>query len=133
MPSQEFLQKLRLPDLESVSQYFRGLSTSTLISMGAITAATTLYMATRPKALPAICDLKMQSIEIPVSLGVTLLECEQTFALFSILFKAKACSCPLTFVRWTSSLWSRFMWNILPPGTGISSYTITHHCCLRMN
>uniref|UniRef100_A0A3Q2XEW8 Long-chain-fatty-acid--CoA ligase n=1 Tax=Hippocampus comes TaxID=109280 RepID=A0A3Q2XEW8_HIPCM len=65
MPSQEFLQKLRLPDLDSLSQYFRGMSTSTLISMGAITAATTLYMATRPKTLPPICDLKMQSIEIP--------------------------------------------------------------------
>ncbi|XP_061643760.1 long-chain-fatty-acid--CoA ligase 1-like isoform X1 [Phyllopteryx taeniolatus] len=65
MLSQEFLQKLRLPDLDSVSQYCRGLSISTLISMGAITAATTLYMATRPKALPPICDLKMQSVEVP--------------------------------------------------------------------
>ncbi|XP_077434385.1 long-chain-fatty-acid--CoA ligase 1-like [Vanacampus margaritifer] len=65
MLSQEFLQKLKLPDLDSVGQYFRGLSTSTLISMGAITAATTFYMATRPKALPPICDLKVQSVEIP--------------------------------------------------------------------
>nr|XP_061793516.1 long-chain-fatty-acid--CoA ligase 1-like isoform X2 [Nerophis lumbriciformis] len=65
MLSQEFLQKLVLPDMDYISQYIRGLSTSTLISMGAITAATTFYMATRPKALPPICDLNMQSVEIP--------------------------------------------------------------------
>ncbi|XP_061691917.1 long-chain-fatty-acid--CoA ligase 6-like isoform X2 [Syngnathoides biaculeatus] len=65
MLSPEFLKKLRLPDLDSVSQYCRGLSVSTLISMGAITAATTFYMATRPKALPPVCDLKMQSVEVP--------------------------------------------------------------------
>ncbi|XP_078480004.1 long-chain-fatty-acid--CoA ligase 1-like isoform X1 [Lampetra planeri] len=65
MLSHEFLQKLRLPDLEDVSQYLRGLSTTTLISMGAVAAATTYYMATRPKPLPPACDLHMQSSEIP--------------------------------------------------------------------
>ncbi|XP_061757501.1 long-chain-fatty-acid--CoA ligase 1-like [Nerophis ophidion] len=65
MFSQDFFQKLTLPDLDNVTQCIRGLSRSTVISMGAIAAATTYYVAMRPKALPPICDLQMQSVEIP--------------------------------------------------------------------
>ncbi|XP_042275618.1 long-chain-fatty-acid--CoA ligase 1-like [Thunnus maccoyii] len=65
MLSQEFLQKLGLPDLDNVSQYVRGLSTTTLVSMGAVAAATTYYLATRPRALPPVCNLHMQSVEVP--------------------------------------------------------------------
>ncbi len=66
MLSQEFLQ--RLPDLDDVRQYIRNISTPVLVSMGAVAAATTYYLATQPKALPPVCDLHMQSIEVPVSL-----------------------------------------------------------------
>ncbi|XP_070693585.1 long-chain-fatty-acid--CoA ligase 1-like [Pempheris klunzingeri] len=65
MLSQEFFQKLRLPDLDDVSHYIRSVSTPVLVSMGAMAAATTYYLATRPKALPPICDLHMQSVEVP--------------------------------------------------------------------
>ncbi|KAG8004266.1 Long-chain-fatty-acid--CoA ligase 1 [Nibea albiflora] len=65
MLSQEFLQKLGLPDLEDVSQYVKSISTPVLVSMGAVAAATTYYLATRPKALPQACDLSMQSVEVP--------------------------------------------------------------------
>lgn len=68
MLSQEFIQKLRLPDMEDVSHYIRGISTPMLVSMGAVAAATTYYMATRPKALLPACDLRMQSVEVSVSL-----------------------------------------------------------------
>ncbi|XP_044062190.1 long-chain-fatty-acid--CoA ligase 1-like [Siniperca chuatsi] len=65
MLSQEILQKLRLPHLDDVSQYIRTVSTPMLVSMGAVAAATTYYLATRPKALPPVCDLCMQSVEVP--------------------------------------------------------------------
>ncbi|XP_049897983.1 long-chain-fatty-acid--CoA ligase 1-like isoform X2 [Epinephelus moara] len=65
MLSQEFLQKLKLPVLADVSQYIRNVSTPMLVSMGAVAAATTYYLATRPKALLPLCDLNMQSVEIP--------------------------------------------------------------------
>nr|XP_046263078.1 long-chain-fatty-acid--CoA ligase 1-like isoform X4 [Scatophagus argus] len=65
MLSQELLQKLGLPDLNDVSQYIRSVSTPMLVSMGAVAAATTYYLATRPKALPSVCDLHMQSVEVP--------------------------------------------------------------------
>ncbi|KAM7417103.1 hypothetical protein PAMA_016964 [Pampus argenteus] len=65
MMSQQVLQKLRLPDVDNVSQYLRGLSTPVLVSMGAVAAATTYYMLTRPKAPPPVCDLSMQSVEVP--------------------------------------------------------------------
>ncbi|XP_022068492.1 long-chain-fatty-acid--CoA ligase 1-like [Acanthochromis polyacanthus] len=65
MLSQEFLQKLRLPDMENVSEYVKSMSTPVLVSMGAVAAATTYYLATRPKALPPVCDLHMQSVEVP--------------------------------------------------------------------
>uniref|UniRef100_A0A8C2ZQS0 Long-chain-fatty-acid--CoA ligase n=1 Tax=Cyclopterus lumpus TaxID=8103 RepID=A0A8C2ZQS0_CYCLU len=62
---QDFLQKLKLPDLDNVSQYIRNVSTPVLVSVGAVAAATTYYLATRPKALPPVCDLCMQSVEVP--------------------------------------------------------------------
>ncbi|XP_028271860.1 long-chain-fatty-acid--CoA ligase 1-like isoform X2 [Parambassis ranga] len=65
MLSQHFIQKLQLPDLDDVSQYFRNTSLPVLVSMGAVAAATTYYLATRPKAIPPVCDLHMQSIEVP--------------------------------------------------------------------
>uniref|UniRef100_A0A8C4GXM6 Long-chain-fatty-acid--CoA ligase n=1 Tax=Dicentrarchus labrax TaxID=13489 RepID=A0A8C4GXM6_DICLA len=65
MMSQEFFQKLGLPDLDEVSQYIKSISTPMLVSMGAVAAATTYYLATRPKALPPVCDLRMQSVEVP--------------------------------------------------------------------
>uniref|UniRef100_A0A8D0DAB6 Long-chain-fatty-acid--CoA ligase n=1 Tax=Sander lucioperca TaxID=283035 RepID=A0A8D0DAB6_SANLU len=65
MMSQEILKKLKLPDLNDVSQYIRSVSTPVLISAGAVAAATTYYLATRPKAIPPVCDLRMQSVEVP--------------------------------------------------------------------
>ncbi|KAM6952652.1 long-chain-fatty-acid--CoA ligase 1-like isoform 1-T2 [Lycodopsis pacificus] len=65
MLSQGFLQKLKLPDLDDVSEYIRNVSTPMLVSVGAVAAATTYYLATRPKALPPVCDLCMQSVEVP--------------------------------------------------------------------
>ncbi|XP_040904115.1 long-chain-fatty-acid--CoA ligase 1-like [Toxotes jaculatrix] len=65
MLSQEFLQKLRLPDLDDVGQYMKSVSTPMLVSMGAVAVATTYYLATRPKALPSVCDLRLQSVEVP--------------------------------------------------------------------
>lgn len=67
MLNAEFFQKLKLPDLDDVSQYISAVSTPMLVSVGAVVAATTYYLATRPKALPPVCDLNMQSVEIPVS------------------------------------------------------------------
>uniref|UniRef100_A0A673KA77 Long-chain-fatty-acid--CoA ligase n=1 Tax=Sinocyclocheilus rhinocerous TaxID=307959 RepID=A0A673KA77_9TELE len=45
--------------------YFRSLSTNTLLGMGAFTAVTAYWFATRPKALKPPCDLRMQSVELP--------------------------------------------------------------------
>lgn len=67
MLSQDFLQKMKLLDLEGVSQYISAVSTPMLVSVGAVAAATTYYLATRPKAPPPLCDLEMQSVEVPVS------------------------------------------------------------------
>uniref|UniRef100_A0A3B4URB3 Long-chain-fatty-acid--CoA ligase n=1 Tax=Seriola dumerili TaxID=41447 RepID=A0A3B4URB3_SERDU len=64
MLSQEFFQKLKLPDLDDVSQCIRGASTPMLVSMGAVAVAATYYLATRPKALPLVCDLRLQSVEV---------------------------------------------------------------------
>ncbi|XP_054454092.1 long-chain-fatty-acid--CoA ligase 1-like [Anoplopoma fimbria] len=65
MLSQDFLRKLKLPDLDDVRHYIRNVPTPMLVSMGAVAAATTYYLATRPKALPPVCDLCMQSVEVP--------------------------------------------------------------------
>ncbi|XP_068181118.1 long-chain-fatty-acid--CoA ligase 1-like isoform X3 [Antennarius striatus] len=64
MFNHEFFQKLTLPDLNDVSQYISSVSTPLLFSIGAVTAATTYYLATRPKAIPFIYDLQMQSVEV---------------------------------------------------------------------
>ncbi|XP_034078688.1 long-chain-fatty-acid--CoA ligase 1-like isoform X3 [Gymnodraco acuticeps] len=64
MLGQEFLRKLKMPDLNDVSQYIQSVSTPVLVSVGAVAAATTYYLATRPKALPPVCDLRMQSVEV---------------------------------------------------------------------
>ncbi|XP_059202027.1 long-chain-fatty-acid--CoA ligase 1-like isoform X2 [Centropristis striata] len=65
MLNQEVMQNLKLPDMDDVSQYIRSVSTPVLVSVGAVAAATTYYLATRPKALPPVCDLDMQSVEVP--------------------------------------------------------------------
>ncbi|XP_032383984.1 long-chain-fatty-acid--CoA ligase 1 isoform X2 [Etheostoma spectabile] len=65
MLNQEILKRLKLPDLNDVSQYIRSVSTPVLVSVGAVAAATTYYLATRPKAVPPVCDLRMQSVEVP--------------------------------------------------------------------
>uniref|UniRef100_A0A8C1Q8X9 Long-chain-fatty-acid--CoA ligase n=1 Tax=Cyprinus carpio TaxID=7962 RepID=A0A8C1Q8X9_CYPCA len=44
---------------------FLNLSTNTLLGMGAFTAVTAYWFATRPKALKPPCDLRMQSVELP--------------------------------------------------------------------
>uniref|UniRef100_A0A673J0G7 Arachidonate--CoA ligase n=1 Tax=Sinocyclocheilus rhinocerous TaxID=307959 RepID=A0A673J0G7_9TELE len=48
-----------------LKDYFRSLSTNILLGMGAFTAVTAYWVATRPKALKAPCDLRMQSVELP--------------------------------------------------------------------
>ncbi|XP_051716136.1 long-chain-fatty-acid--CoA ligase 1b [Ctenopharyngodon idella] len=65
MQAHELLKQLRIPELSEVRDYFRSLSTNTLLGMGAFTAATAYWYATRPKALKPPCDLRMQSVELP--------------------------------------------------------------------
>lgn len=67
MQAQELLKQLRVPELVEVRDYLRGLSTGTLVGMGTVAALTTYWYATRPKALKPPCDLRMQSLEVPVS------------------------------------------------------------------
>uniref|UniRef100_A0A3B3HIK1 Long-chain-fatty-acid--CoA ligase n=1 Tax=Oryzias latipes TaxID=8090 RepID=A0A3B3HIK1_ORYLA len=64
MPGQDFLRRLNLPDLEEISQYIRNASAPLLVSVGAVAAATTYYLATRPRALPPVCDPHRQSVEV---------------------------------------------------------------------
>ena len=66
MQAQEVLRQLRIPELEDLRQYVRGLPTNALMGMGAFAAITTYWFATRPKALQPPCDLEMQSVEMPV-------------------------------------------------------------------
>lgn len=66
MQAHELLKQMRIPELSEVRDYFRSLSTNTLLGMGAFTAVTAYWFATRPKALKAPCDLRMQSVELPV-------------------------------------------------------------------
>uniref|UniRef100_A0A8C5CWN4 Long-chain-fatty-acid--CoA ligase n=1 Tax=Gadus morhua TaxID=8049 RepID=A0A8C5CWN4_GADMO len=56
--------RLRLPDMDDMGKFLQSLSVPTLVSMGAVAAMTTYYLATRPKALPSPCDLRTQSREI---------------------------------------------------------------------
>uniref|UniRef100_A0A673IXF7 Long-chain-fatty-acid--CoA ligase n=1 Tax=Sinocyclocheilus rhinocerous TaxID=307959 RepID=A0A673IXF7_9TELE len=65
MQAHELLKQLRIPELSEVRDYFRSLSTNILLGMGAFTAVTAYWVATRPKALKAPCDLRMQSVELP--------------------------------------------------------------------
>uniref|UniRef100_A0A8C1QGN2 Arachidonate--CoA ligase n=1 Tax=Cyprinus carpio TaxID=7962 RepID=A0A8C1QGN2_CYPCA len=64
MQAHELLKQLRIPELSEVRDYFHSLSTNTLLGMGAFTAVTAYWFATRPKALKAPCDLRMQSVEL---------------------------------------------------------------------
>ncbi|XP_067249379.1 long-chain-fatty-acid--CoA ligase 1b [Chanodichthys erythropterus] len=65
MQAHELLKQLRIPELSEVRDYFRSLSTNTLLGMGAFTAVTAYWYATRPKAIKPPCDLRMQSVELP--------------------------------------------------------------------
>lgn len=67
--SMDLLYRLGLLSLDSVSQYVRSISTPVWVGTGLVAAATTYLLTARPNALPPICDLDMQSIEIPVSLS----------------------------------------------------------------
>uniref|UniRef100_A0A8C7YFH0 Long-chain-fatty-acid--CoA ligase n=1 Tax=Oryzias sinensis TaxID=183150 RepID=A0A8C7YFH0_9TELE len=69
MPGQDFLRRLNLPDLEEISQCIRNASAPLLVSVGAVAAATTYYLATRPRALPPVCDPHRQSVEVEVDLA----------------------------------------------------------------
>ncbi|TRY98501.1 hypothetical protein DNTS_014637 [Danionella cerebrum] len=65
MQTPDLLKQLRIPELSEVRDYLRSFSTHTLVGMGALTAATAYWLATRPKALKPPCDLSMQSVELP--------------------------------------------------------------------
>ncbi|KAM9495090.1 long-chain-fatty-acid--CoA ligase 1b isoform 1-T3 [Clarias gariepinus] len=65
MQAQELLKQLRVPELAEMRDYLRSLSTGTLVGMGAFAALTTYWYTTRPKALKPLCDLRMQSVEVP--------------------------------------------------------------------
>lgn len=66
MQAQEVLRQLRIPELDDLRQYIRGLPTNALMGMGAFAAITTYWFAFRPKAIKPLCDLSQQSVEIPV-------------------------------------------------------------------
>uniref|UniRef100_A0A674MIY8 Long-chain-fatty-acid--CoA ligase n=1 Tax=Takifugu rubripes TaxID=31033 RepID=A0A674MIY8_TAKRU len=61
----DFVCRLGLPSLDSVSQYIRSISTPVWVGTGVVAAATTYLLTSRPTAPPPICDLNLQSIEIP--------------------------------------------------------------------
>lgn len=67
MQTQEILKLLRLPELADLGQFFRSLSATTLVSMGALAALLAYWFAHRPKALQPPCNLLMQSEEVEVS------------------------------------------------------------------
>ncbi|XP_077381454.1 long-chain-fatty-acid--CoA ligase 1a isoform X3 [Festucalex cinctus] len=64
MQAQEVLRQLRLPELDDLRQYIRGLPTNALLGMGAVAAFTTYWLSTRPRALMPPCDLTMQSVDM---------------------------------------------------------------------
>ncbi|KAM9818701.1 long-chain-fatty-acid--CoA ligase 1a isoform 2-T5 [Syngnathus typhle] len=64
MQAQEVLRQLRLPELDDLRQYIRGLPTNTLLGMGAVATLTTYWLCTRPRALLPPCDLTMQSVNM---------------------------------------------------------------------
>lgn len=67
MQTQEILRILRLPELADLGQFFRSLSATTLVSMGALAAILAYWLTHRPKALQPPCNLLMQSEEVEVS------------------------------------------------------------------
>lgn len=67
MQTQEILRILRLPELADLGQFFRSLSATTLVSMGALAAILAYWLTHRPKALQPPCNLLMQSEEVKVS------------------------------------------------------------------
>ncbi|KAM5300324.1 long-chain-fatty-acid--CoA ligase 6 isoform 3-T3 [Ctenodactylus gundi] len=69
MQTQEILRILRLPELGDLGQFFRSLSATTLVSMGALAAILAYWFTHRPKALQPPCDLLMQSKEVEDSGG----------------------------------------------------------------
>ncbi|XP_061534607.1 long-chain-fatty-acid--CoA ligase 1a isoform X3 [Phycodurus eques] len=64
MQGQEVLRQLRLPELDDLRQYIRGLPTNTLLGMAAVAALTTYWLSTRPRALEPLCDLTVQSVDM---------------------------------------------------------------------
>uniref|UniRef100_A0A8C5VN11 Long-chain-fatty-acid--CoA ligase n=1 Tax=Microcebus murinus TaxID=30608 RepID=A0A8C5VN11_MICMU len=64
MQTQEILRILRLPELGDLGQFFRSLSATTLVSVGALAALLAYWFTHRPKALQPPCDLLMQSEEL---------------------------------------------------------------------
>ncbi|XP_011945558.1 PREDICTED: long-chain-fatty-acid--CoA ligase 6 isoform X5 [Cercocebus atys] len=64
MQTQEILRILRLPELGDLGQFFRSLSATTLVSMGALAAILAYWFTHRPKALQPPCNLLMQSEEV---------------------------------------------------------------------
>ncbi|GAB5566677.1 long-chain-fatty-acid--CoA ligase 6 isoform X1 [Prionailurus iriomotensis] len=69
MQTQEILRLLRLPELGDLGQFFRSLSATTLVSMGALAAILAYWFTHRPKALQPPCNLLMQSEEVEDSGG----------------------------------------------------------------
>ncbi|XP_071468217.1 long-chain-fatty-acid--CoA ligase 6 isoform X4 [Marmota flaviventris] len=69
MQTQEILRILRLPELGDLGQFFRSLSATTLVSMGALAAILAYWFTHRPKALRPPCNLLMQSEEVEDSGG----------------------------------------------------------------
>uniref|UniRef100_H0VM53 Long-chain-fatty-acid--CoA ligase n=1 Tax=Cavia porcellus TaxID=10141 RepID=H0VM53_CAVPO len=64
MQTQEILRILRLPEMGDLGQFFRSLSATTLVSMGALAAILAYWFTHRPKALTPPCNLLMQSEEV---------------------------------------------------------------------
>lgn len=71
MQTQEILRMLRLPELGDLGQFFRSLSATTLVSVGALAAILAYWFTHRPKALQPPCDLLKQSEEVEVSRGAS--------------------------------------------------------------
>lgn len=65
MQAQEVLRQLRIPELDELREYVRGLPTNALMGMGAVAALTTYWFAFRPKAIGPRCDINQQSEELP--------------------------------------------------------------------
>ncbi|XP_030208682.1 long-chain-fatty-acid--CoA ligase 1 isoform X1 [Gadus morhua] len=63
------LRQLWSPELEDLRQYVRSVPTNVLMGMSAFAALSTYWYATRPRAIPARCDLAMQSVEVPGTEG----------------------------------------------------------------